>query len=219
MPADLDGLQPELRAALVAAEDDLRRQGILLESHVTSGYRSVAEQQDIIRRYEAGEPGLYMPARAGSSPHNRGAAVDIARRGWGDEQWQAVQDTLHRYGLSRPYPDRDPVHWQLTHPGQAARPEPPQQQVFPQVNLEYRPGSGQEAEGQYPTDGTMLPMASTMLAAAGYRADTRELICEFVKTGRIYTYLGVPEDVWTGLVDAGSKGSYMRAAVIGVYAF
>src|ERR1051326_8674893 len=216
MAADLDGLQPELRAALTAAGDDLRRQGILLESHITSGYRSVAEQQDIIRRYEAGEPGLYMPARAGSSPHNRGEAVDISRRGWGDDQWQAVQDTLHRYGLSRPYPDRDPVHWQLTHPGQAARPEPP---VLPPVFPLPQPAQDATQPGEYPTDGTMLPMASTMLAAAGYRAETQELIAEFAKTGRVYVYSGVPEQVWVGLMEAGSKGRFMRGEVIGVYSF
>lgn len=138
--------------------------------------------------------------------------------GWGPDQQRAVVDTLTRYGLSRPLAN-DPVHWQLTNPGQAAPQQEPVRPL-PQLTIDYHPpASPPEEEGQPPADGTMLPMVSSMLSAAGYRRDSQELICEFVKTGRVYTYVGVPEDVWRGLVDAGSKGQFMRSNVIPVYPF
>lgn len=216
MPADLDHLQPDLRAALTSAGEDLRRQGIVLDSHITSGYRSY-DRQAALYAERGSNPNPV--ARPGSSPHEFGRAVDISMVGWGPEQQQMVTDTLHRYGLSRPVAG-DPVHWQLTSPGQAARPEQPPQQVFPRISVDYQPPAKSEAEErQYPTDGSMIPFASTMLSAAGYRLETQELLAEFVKTGRLYTYLGVPESVWRDLVDAGSKGQFMRGNVIGVYPF
>jgi len=222
MPPNLDGLQPPLRAALVAASDDLRRQGILLDSHITSGYRRQADQERLYADRFSNPNPVAVP---GHSPHERGLAVDISAVGWGDEQWKIVDDTLHRHGLWRPYPN-DPVHWQLQNPGQAAPPQLPPGQgappIFPQIDIKYQPKQPDQSapeNAQYPEDGTMIPMASTMLSAAGYRGDTKELICEFVKTGRVYTYFGVPEDTWIGLMQAGSKGSFMRTQVINIYPF
>lgn len=61
-----------------------------------------------------------------------------------------------------------------------------------------------------------VPMASSMILGAEYRPDMEELSVTFV-SGRVYQYFPVPMDVFVGLLDAPSKGRYMRAAVIGVY--
>jgi hypothetical protein len=60
------------------------------------------------------------------------------------------------------------------------------------------------------------PMPSSMILGAEYFIANQVLQVTFV-SGRVYTYLGVPLAVYRGLLDAPSKGRYMRAAIIGVY--
>jgi hypothetical protein len=94
------GLEPELQAALAAAERLLGT-----DVPVTSGWRSHADQQ---RLYDRRATNPYPVARPGMSAHERGRAVDVPR-------WLADRLALvgPRAGLCRPWPETDPVHFEL----------------------------------------------------------------------------------------------------------
>lgn len=67
-------LRDDAAAALNALED---KYGVI---RINSAGRTVAEQNDLIRRFDAGEPGIYIPARpAETSTHvrNGGEALDV----------------------------------------------------------------------------------------------------------------------------------------------
>ena len=57
---------------------------------------------------------------------------------------------------------------------------------------------------------------SSMIRAVGYDADKRILDVAFHRTG-VYRYFDVPPEVVEGLLDAESKGSYMREYIIDEY--
>ena len=57
---------------------------------------------------------------------------------------------------------------------------------------------------------------SSMIRAVGYDADKRILDVAFHRTG-VYRYFDVPPKVVDGLLNAESKGSYMRAHIIDEY--
>jgi hypothetical protein len=57
---------------------------------------------------------------------------------------------------------------------------------------------------------------SSMLVAVGYDEKTSEMRVIF-KTGDTYRYLNVPKSVYKELLEAESKGSYMKTHVIDVY--
>lgn len=99
-PADTVGLTPAMRAAL-------DRAGQLLGQPVpvTSGWRSYSEQQQLYQ-HRATNP--YPVAPPGTSAHERGTAVDVA---------EPFVTTLARVaatvGLCHPWPNADPVHFEL----------------------------------------------------------------------------------------------------------
>src|SRR5438552_2037519 len=72
--ADLSRLDPSLAAALDQARRTLARDGINLDDYVTSGYRTYGEQA---RLYAARGSNPNPVASPGSSPHEKGLAVDI----------------------------------------------------------------------------------------------------------------------------------------------
>jgi len=53
------------------------------------------------------------------------------------------------------------------------------------------------------------PVSSGDLSSVGYEEENQMLEIEFVKGG-IYQYYGVPVDIYEGLMNAGSKGSYFH---------
>lgn len=53
----------------------------------------------------------------------------------------------------------------------------------------------------------LVPVASTDIAAAGYDPQSGELQVQFT-TGRIYSYTGVPPEIYEGFLVAPSKGSF-----------
>ena len=59
---------------------------------------------------------------------------------------------------------------------------------------------------------------SSNIHSVGYDRETRTLEVEF-QTGSIYQYLGVPEDVYDGLMRASSKGSYFHEHIKERYRF
>ncbi len=65
-------------------------------------------------------------------------------------------------------------------------------------------------------DMIMQPVESSNLAAAGYDQDKEVLYIEF-KNGNVYEYSNVPFDVYTGLMDADSLGSYFHRHIRTAY--
>ncbi len=63
-----------------------------------------------------------------------------------------------------------------------------------------------------------VPVESSMITAVGYDPTSQELEIEF-RSGRIYRYIGVPVEVYEGLLAAESKGQYMHAYVLDVYPY
>jgi hypothetical protein len=53
----------------------------------------------------------------------------------------------------------------------------------------------------------LVPVISSNLAAMGYDENTGELQIQF-QNGRIYSYQNVSPDIYMGLVNAPSKGTY-----------
>lgn len=64
----------------------------------------------------------------------------------------------------------------------------------------------------------LITVESSMIHAVGYDAETRTLEVVFNK-GNIYRYQDVPPEVHEGLMNAESKGRYMRANIIDVYPY
>ena len=54
-----------------------------------------------------------------------------------------------------------------------------------------------------------IPVQSSHLASVGYDPATSTLEIEF-HGGSVYQYFGVPQEVYEGLLNAGSKGSYFH---------
>ena len=77
---------------------------------ITSGFRSQAKQDELRRRWAAGEPGIYKPARV--SKHSSRRAIDVSTR---DPNFSLYKDFMKMLGVkwggdfSRP----DPVHFEL----------------------------------------------------------------------------------------------------------
>jgi len=94
------GLDPALVEAIGRAEALL---GAPLP--ITSGWRSRAEQQ---RLHDDRGSNPYPVARPGMSTHERGRAIDVPRAF--AERLAAVAP---RAGLCRPWPESDPIHFEL----------------------------------------------------------------------------------------------------------
>lgn len=98
------------------------------------------------------------------------------------------------------------------------QPQPEEPQIRPGISVDLDLGKLLEEVERPDLDGRMQAVASSMIVAAGYNLKTGEMAVEFV-SGRIYTYTGVPVDTFDGLMQAGSKGTFMRSAVIGQFSF
>jgi len=63
----------------------------------------------------------------------------------------------------------------------------------------------------------LTAVESSMIAAAGYDAETRTLVVLF-NNGKSYQYEDVPPEEFQGLMAAESKGKYMNSHIIEIYA-
>lgn len=54
----------------------------------------------------------------------------------------------------------------------------------------------------------LIPVRSSAIAAVGYDASTQRLHIRFTTHSTTYTFCGVPQHVYEGLMNAGSKGVY-----------
>jgi hypothetical protein len=98
--AGVTGLVPELRAALEQAEQVLGA-----PVPISSGWRSYSEQERLWHR-RGSNP--YPVAPPGTSSHERGRAVDVPRA-----FVARLRTVARRVGLCQPFPDTDPVHFEL----------------------------------------------------------------------------------------------------------
>lgn len=64
----------------------------------------------------------------------------------------------------------------------------------------------------------LTTVESSMVHAVGYDEEERELEVVF-NNGGIYRYENVDEDEYEGLMDADSKGQYMRAHIIDMHPY
>ena len=62
-----------------------------------------------------------------------------------------------------------------------------------------------------------LPVKSTNIAAVGYDSELKVLEVEFVNSGAVYQYYGVPAEVYQDLMDASSPGRYFSQNIINTY--
>jgi hypothetical protein len=62
----------------------------------------------------------------------------------------------------------------------------------------------------------LIKVDSSMIYAVGYDEEAQILEVVFKRTG-VYRYRNVPKDVYEGLMDSDSKGSYMRDMIIDMY--
>ena len=62
----------------------------------------------------------------------------------------------------------------------------------------------------------LTTVESSMIHAVGYEPETRTLEVVF-NSGKTYQYYDVPPEEYEGLMDAESKGSYMRSNIIDGY--
>lgn len=67
-------------------------------------------------------------------------------------------------------------------------------------------------------DVVMTGVSSSNIYAVGYDKEKKELFVEF-HSGSVYTYFNVPEDIYDGLVSAGSVGKYFNAHVKDQFTF
>jgi hypothetical protein len=62
----------------------------------------------------------------------------------------------------------------------------------------------------------LIPVDSSMFHAVGPDTESHELEVVFT-SGKIWRYTNVPKDLYRQLLAAESKGSFMRACIIGLY--
>ena len=98
--SSVTGLAPALRSALARAEQLLGER-----VPVTSGFRSVQEQAALFARRSENP---YPVAPPGSSAHERGLAVDVPA-GF----LPRLLGVAAQAGLCRPYPETDPIHFEV----------------------------------------------------------------------------------------------------------
>lgn len=63
----------------------------------------------------------------------------------------------------------------------------------------------------------MIPVSSSNLVAVGYNPINQDLTIQF--GSGVYTYLGVPQSIHAGLMNASSKGGYHHQYIKNRYPF
>ena len=77
---------------------------------------------------------------------------------------------------------------------------------------------GDQAQVRQQKGIVLIPVESSMIHAVGYNEQARHLEVVFT-SGRVYCYEDVPPDEFEGLLQADSKGRYMRANIIDMYPY
>jgi hypothetical protein len=64
-----------------------------------------------------------------------------------------------------------------------------------------------------------VPVQSTDLKSVGYDLTSQILEVEFLSGDHVYHYSGVPHSIYSGLINAPSKGTYLNTYVKGKYPY
>jgi hypothetical protein len=104
----MSSLDPRFKTALYQAAKDSG-----LPFNITSSHRSQEEQDDLYRRWQRGEPGIYKPSKNVGS--HGGFAVDMSKQDVANlHKWLQKNDPDgSKYGLQTGLEFGDPVHVQL----------------------------------------------------------------------------------------------------------
>lgn len=63
------------------------------------------------------------------------------------------------------------------------------------------------------------PVQSTSISSIGYDVATMTLEVQFLQSGYVYQYQGVPHDVYSAFMAAGSKGQYLNYTIKNAYTY
>lgn len=66
---------------------------------------------------------------------------------------------------------------------------------------------------------SLIPVESSMIDGVAYDEATQQLTVRFISSGNLYCYSDVPKEVYDGLIEAESKGRYMRNEIIDCYPY
>ena len=61
------------------------------------------------------------------------------------------------------------------------------------------------------------PVRSSMIASVGYDLEDETLEIEFVANGEVYQYFNVPYETYHDLMEAHSKGNYLKENIMEEY--
>ncbi len=76
---------------------------------------------------------------------------------------------------------------------------------------------GKDALDSTKGDKRVVPLSSSAISTASYDPETQELDIVFTNGPQEYTFYGVPEDVFEGLISAPSAGRYYNSIIKGSY--
>lgn len=94
----IEKLHPKIRTAVRAFLEDAKKQGITLR--ITSGYRSVAEQNKLFAQGRTAGGRKVTNARGGQSWHNYGLAIDVVQMVGQTPIWKADWERIGKIGES-----------------------------------------------------------------------------------------------------------------------
>jgi LAS superfamily LD-carboxypeptidase LdcB len=95
--------------AFIEMRQKAAEQGVFLV--VDSGFRTEDEQEELLRRYAAGDKSVGKPAPAGYSNHQQGLAVDIDTTNGTNAAFIWLTANAYRFGFRRTVPS-EPWHWE-----------------------------------------------------------------------------------------------------------
>jgi len=92
----IEQLHPKIRTAVRAFLEDAKKQGITLR--ITSGYRSVTEQDRLFAQGRTASGRKVTNARGGQSWHNYGLAIDVVQMVGQTPIWKADWERIGKIG-------------------------------------------------------------------------------------------------------------------------
>ena len=188
-------LNPPTMDAYLKAAAAASNEGIDLGSQITSTYRSAAKQQELIDRFNAGDPNVFTPAAVGKSPHQQGWSIDM-NAGSSANQW--MRKNGGKFGF-RWQGDRDPVHFDFMN-------DQPNDYWLQEGRTGWQNSGGQTAvspqqtamgnsSNNNPDFWTLAAIASLESGNPQGRADVAQSIYNRAASGGVYTGSGSVKDI------------------------
>lgn len=133
------------------------------------------------------------------------------KRAWKSLPWDALERLYEAGYIGKPAGKNKSVT--LTKEGEQRATEVAEQLFNPSAKS---PGRAKPAKKKSPPKSRWIDVESSMISAVRYDRSAKALDVIF-NSGAMWRYEDVPPSVYKGLMDSGSKGSYMRYAIIGEY--